>query len=62
MITLEQIWKISGKSVSCFVHIADTNGYGLISIQNFLHKMGIKKSQEELDQIRCLQLYQGGAR
>lgn len=55
--TLKQIWESEEKDVPCFVHTADANGYGLISIQKFLHGVGIKKSQEELDQIRCPQLY-----
>jgi len=55
--TLKQVWNRADKGVESFVIIADKNGYGLISIQQFLLSKGVKLSCAKIDEIRCPYLY-----
>lgn len=54
---LELIWQEADGDVNCFIATADSNGYGLWSIQEFLNNKGINMSEDEIDCVRCPYLY-----
>lgn len=54
---LNNIWNICNKDPYSFILTADKNGFGLISIKEFLEEKGVYMTEEEIDRVRCPLLY-----